>query len=314
MGMRVTDGMIYDILLRYDRLREEQLKRSTEELSSGKAILKPSDNPVDFARALRLQRFVDHIERFNRNIDLTDNTLKTAETAMTSAINVLQEARVKIVQVLNTGALNGEDAKVLADYFRNVAAYVVNMANTKIGDSYLFGGVKTQSAPFSSDGTYNGETQETTVPVANGVEVNTTFNGSDYFGVNRVTSRITVVEVLNKIADLIEAGDLNALNTETVQVDLGDGVENLKLLDAFDKGLSQIETYRSILGTQQRVVEDIKNQNDAVAVHFKELKSKIEDADYTGVIAEYEKAKTAYQALLAAITQTQNLSLLNYFK
>ncbi len=312
--MRVADGMVFDILLRYDRLRSEQLKRSTEELSSGKSILKPSDNPVNFARSLRFQRFIEKIERFSRNIDLTDNTLKMAETSMTSAINLLQEARVRIIQVLNTGTLNGEDAKVLADYFRNVASYIVNMGNTKVGDSYIFGGVKTQSAPFDSDGTYNGETVETSVPVADGVSVNTNFNGADYFGVNRVSNRITVVEILNRIADIIEAGDLERLHTETVSVDLGDGVEDLKLLDAFDKGLSHIEAYRSILGTQQRVVEDIKTQNDAVAVHFKELKSKIEDADYTEAIAEYEKAKTAYQALLAAITQTQNLSLLNYFK
>ncbi len=311
--MRVTDGMIFDILLKYDRLRSSQLKKSTEELSSGKAILKPSDNPVDFARGLRLQRFIEGVERFNRNIDLTDNVLKTAETSMTSAINLLQEARVKIIQVLNTGALNGEDAKVLADYFRNVASYVVNMGNTKVGDSYIFGGVKSQSSPFGSDGTYNGETVETAVPVANGVEVNTTFNGANYFGVNRVSNRITVVEVLNKIADILDSGNLNELHTDTVQVDLGDGVQNLKLLDAFDKGLSQIEAYRSILGTQERVVEDIKSQNDAIMVHFKELKSKIEDADYPGAIAEYEKAKTAYQALLAAISQTQNLSLLNFF-
>lgn len=311
--MRVTDGMIFDILLKYDRLRSSQLKRSTEELSSGKAILKPSDNPVDFARSLRFQRFIEGVKRFNRNIDLTDNVLKTAETSMTSAINILQEARVKIIQVLNTGVLNGEDAKVLADYFKSVASYVVNMGNTKVGDSYIFGGVKSQSSPFSSNGTYNGEAVETTVPVANGVEINTTFNGADYFGVNKVSNRITVVEVLNRIADILDSGDLNRLHTDTVQVDLGDGVQNLKLLDAFDKGLSQIEAYRSILGTQERVVEDIKSQNDAIAVHFKELKSKIEDADYAGAIAEYEKAKTAYQALLAAISQTQSLSLLNFF-
>ncbi len=312
--VRVADGMIFDILLKYDRLRSYQLKRSTEELSSGKAILKPSDNPVDFARVLRFQRFIDGIQRFNRNIDLTDNTLKTAETAMTSAINLLQEARVKIIQVLNTGTLNGEDAKVLANYFRNVASYVIDMANTKVGDSYIFGGVKTQSAPFDSSGTYSGEAVETTVPVANGIEVNTTFNGANYFGVNSISNRITVVEVLNKIADILDSGNLDQLNTETLDVNLGDGVQNLKLLDAFDKGLSHIEAYRSILGTQQKVVEDIKNQNDAVLVHFKELKSKIEDADYAGAIAEYEKAKTAYQALLASISQTQNLSLLNYFK
>ncbi len=311
--MRVTNQELFDILLKYDRLRSSQLKRATEELSSGKSLLFPSDNPVDFARKLRFQKFVDNIKRFNRNIDLTNSVLSTGETALNSAINVLQEVRVKIIQVLNTGALNGDDARVLADYFRKVASYVVNMGNTRVGDSYLFGGVKTQSLPFSSDGTYNGEIVETTVPVANGVEVNTNFNGSEYFGVNRVSNKITVVEVLNKIADILESGDLSQLHTVTLDVDLGDGVQTLKLLDAFDKGLSKIMAYRSILGSKEKIVEDLRSQNEAIALHFKELQSKIEDADYSSVISEYEKAKTAYQALLASINQTQNLSLLNYF-
>ncbi len=311
--MRVTNQELFDILLKYDRLRNSQLKRATEELSSGKSLLSPSDNPVDFARKLRFQRFVDSIKRFNRNIDLTNSILSTGETALNSTVNVLQEARVKIVQVLNTGTLNGDDAKVLADYFRKVSSYVVNMGNTRVGDSYIFGGVKTQTSPFSSDGTYNGETVETTVPIANGVEVNTNFNGLKYFGVNKVSNKITVVEVLNKIADILESGDLSQLHTVTLDVDLGDGVQPLKLLDAFDKGLSKIMAYRSILGSKEKIAENLKMQNEAIALHFKELQSKLEDADYASVISEYEKAKTAYQALLASINQTQNLSLLNYF-
>jgi len=311
--MRVTNQELFDILLRYDRLRNSQLKRATEEISSGKSLLFPSDNPVDFARKLRFERLVGKLKRFNRNVDLTGSILSTAETSLNSSVNLLQEARVKIVQVLNTGALNGEDAKVLADYFRKVAEYIVNMGNTRVGDSYIFGGVKSQSPPFGSDGTYSGETVETTVSVANGVDINTTFNGGDYFGVNRVSNKITVVEVLNRIADIIESGNLSQLQTETITVDLGDGAEDLKLLDAFDKGLSKIMAFRSILGTKERIVESLKTQNEAIALHFKELQSKIEDADYASVISEYEKAKTAYQALLASIEQTQNLSLLNYF-
>jgi len=319
--MRVSSDVVFDILLKYDRLRTSQLERATKEISSGKSLLAPSDNPVDFARKIRFNRFEKKLERFNRNIDLSKNVLETAETSLNSAINVLEEARVKIVQVLNTGTLNEEEAKVLSNYFRKVANFVISMGNTKVGDSFLFGGVKSQTQPFDSNGVYRGETVETTVPIADGVEVNSTFNGKNYFGVansfsgTTITERdvIIVVAVLNEIANIIDFRDLTELNTDTVTVNMGSGSQRLKLLEAFDKGLSQMMAYRSIVGTQEKVVDDIRTQNESIALHLRELQSQIEDADYAEAIANFEKAKTAYEALLATVNQVQNISLLNYF-
>ncbi|ADU97347.1 flagellar hook-associated protein FlgL [Thermovibrio ammonificans] len=312
--MRISTGELFDLFIRYDRLKSAEIKRKAEELSSGKSILRPSDSPVDYARLLRLDRFVENLDRFNRNIDLVKANMDTAESALASTVQTLEAARVKIIQILNTGALNGEDAKTLADYFESVKDYVIQMGNEKVGDAYLFGGVKTQSPPFDSDGTYQGETRETTVPVANGVEVSTNYNGENYFGVNRVSGKITVVEVLDRIVQIIQSGDLSQLDSATVTVDLGDGPQTMKLLDAFDAGLSKIMEYRSILGTQVALVDDLKTQNEAVALHAKELRSKIGDADFASVISDYDKAKTAYQALLSTYTDLKQLSLLNFLK
>jgi len=312
--MRVPDIKFFDILLRYDRKRSFDLTRKTEELSSGKSLLYPSDSPVDFARVIRLKNVVENFNRFNRNIDLTQNILETAESVLGTVVNTAQTARAKIVQLLNTGALNEDDAKVLVDYFKSVKNYILQQGNTKIGDSYLFGGVRTQDPPFASDGTYNGETTVTTVAVANGVEVNTNFNGEEAFGVNLLSNKILIVEVIDKIVEIIESGDISRLNTEEIAVDLGEGTQNLKLLDAFDAGLSKIMEYRSIIGTNISTVENLKMQNENLRVHYSNLISKIEDTDYAAAISEYEKAKTAYEALIAAIQQTKDLSLLKFYR
>jgi flagellar hook-associated protein 3 FlgL len=312
--MRVPDIKFFDILLKYDRKRSVDLARKTEELSSGKSLLYPSDSPVDYARVIRLKNIVSGFERFNRNIDLTQNALETAESVLGTVVSTAQTARVKIVQILNTGAINSNDAKVLVDYFKSVRDYILQQGNTKIGDSYIFGGVKTQEAPFLNDGTYNGETTETTVPVANGVEVNTNFNGKEAFGVNAVSNKVLIVEVIDKIIEIVESGDISRLNTEKIAVDLGNGTVNMKLLDAFDAGLSKIMEYRSIIGTKIATVENLKIQNDNLRVHYSSLISKIEDTDYAAAISEYEKAKTAYEALIAAIQQTKDLSLLKFYR
>ncbi|TCK05176.1 flagellar hook-associated protein FlgL [Phorcysia thermohydrogeniphila] len=316
--MRVPDLKFFDILIKYDRKRSVDLTRKTEELSSGKALLYPSDSPVDYARVIRLKNIVSGFERFNRNIDLTQNILETAESVLGTVVNTAQTVRVKIVQLLNTGVLNEEDAKVMVDYLESIKDYIIQQGNTKIGDSYLFGGVKTQEAPFSSDGSYNGETTETTVPVANGVTVNTNFNGKNYFGVNSASGsgKILIVEVLDTIITLIKNGEYSQLNTYEIDVDLdGSGTPTkMKLLDAFDAGLSKIMEYRSIIGTKIATVENLRIQNESLRVHYSNLISKIEDTDYAAAISEYEKAKTAYEALIAAIQQTKDLSLLKFYR
>ena len=55
-------------------------------------------------------------------------------------------------------------------------------------------------------------------------------------------------------------------------------------------------------------------QNENLRLHYSNLISKIEDTDYAAAIAEYEKAKTAYEALITAIQQTKDLSLLRFYR
>ncbi len=312
--MRVPDVKYFDILLKYDRERSSILTRKTEELSSGKKLLYPSDNPVDFARAARFKNLISQFERFNRNIDLSKSSLESAETALANVVNAAQEVRVKFIQVLNTGVINQEEAESIVNYFQSMRDYIIQQGNLKVGDSYIFGGVKTQDAPFDSNGTYSGETKVTTIPVANGVEVNTNFNGAETFGVNLSSNKILLVEVIDEVINLIESGNLDALHTQEIAVDLGSGVQNMKLLDAFDAGLSKVMEYRSILGTQVATVENLQFQNDNLRLHYSDLVSKLEDADYAAAIAEYEKAQTAYTALMLAIQQTKDLSLLNFMR
>jgi len=312
--MRVASLAVYQTLLKYDSERNAVIKRKSEELSSGKSVLYPSDEPVDFARSLRLKRFSQKLERLNKNVDVVSSYLDTAESSLASAVNTLQEVRVKFIQLLNTGVITGEEAQTLSNYLEEMRNYVLQLGNERVGDAYIFGGVKSQSPPFAGDGTYQGETAETSVPVAAGVELNTNFDGSQYFAVNQVSGKVLAVEVIDKIREIIDSGELSRLHTDTIEVDLGDGAQEVSLLEAYDMALSKMMTHRSIVGTKQQVASNLKAQNESMNLRLKELDSKLTDADYPKAIAELEKAKTAYQALMAAISQIQNLSLLEFIR
>jgi len=313
--MRIPDVSFFDSFIKYDRLRERDLKKYTDQLASGKKILSPSDNTVDTVRSLRLSNIADDLNIYRKNIDIVKSTLETAEGALSSAIDAMQETKVELIRLHNTGVLDYEDAQIVKDFLVSMRDYVIDMANTKVGDSYIFAGVRNQSIPFDTSGIYSGATQESKVFVSKGVETSNNFSGKNYFGVNEISNKITVVEVIDKVIDIIDSGDLSRLNTETIALTIdGQSYGNVKLLEAFDIGLSEIAKYRSKIGSDMNVIDNIYQQHLEIEVNVNELKSKLEDADYAFAISELEKARTAYEALLSSIAQNKDLSLLKFIK
>lgn len=315
--MRIPDVSFFDTFTKYDRLREKNLEKFTKQLASGKEILSPSDNTVDYIRSMRFKRLNSDIDTFNRNISLVKTNLEVAENTLGTIEDAGQETRIEILRLLNTGVLDSEDAEILKDYFQSMKEYIINQANVQVGDSSLFAGVKAQVKPFDGNGEYQGENVETTVPIAKGVELNTTFDGKNYLGVNEVSNKMLVAEALDKIVEIIDSGDLTRLQNPADYIDVtidGKSYGRISVLEAFDKGLEEIMKHRSLIGEQLTTADNIERQNETLKVKFSELISKLEDADYAGTISELEKSRTAYQALLASIAQNKDLSLLNFIK
>ncbi|SNR70055.1 flagellin [Desulfurobacterium atlanticum] len=314
--MRVADINLFYLFKKYDNIRQKELERYNLEAASGKKLLKPSDDIVSFARSQRYKKLNKQLETYLRNSTMVLNQLESAESTMGTIVNSAEAVRVKIVQILNTGVITDDQAKTLKDYFLKMKDYIINQANLSIGDNYVFGGVKSKTQPFLSDGTYQGETQETTVPVSKGVELNTTFNGAEYMGVNYASGKILVVDVIDAIVNAIDTGNIENLNNLTIDVDLDNTgtTTQMKLLDAFDKGLSKMMVHRSKIGSQIATLNDLKTQNESLKLKFTNLVSEIEDADFSEVVSNLQKSQTAYQALLAAVAGTKDLSLLNFIK
>ncbi len=311
--MRIPDISFFDSFLKYDRLRERDLKKYTDQLASGKKIFSPSDNTVDTVRSLRLENIANDINIYRKNIDIVKSTLNVAEDALTSAVDAMQETKVEIIRLHNTGVLDYEDAQVVKDFLIGMRDYVIDMANTKVGDSYIFAGVRNQSAPFDNDGNYLGATEESKVFISKGVETSNNFSGKDYFGVNEISNKITVVEVIDRIIDIIDSGNLSDIHTETINLQInGQSYGNVKLMEAFEIGLSELMKHLSKIGSDMNVIDNIYQQHTQIEVNVNELKSKLQDADYAYAISELEKAKTAYQGLLASIAQNKDLSLLKF--
>jgi flagellar hook-associated protein 3 FlgL len=314
--------MLYDMFLKYDGKRQKEITEATTKLSSGKEILEPSDGPVNLAQSLRFKSLNKDIDGYLRNMDTLKNTQNVAESALTSIIDASMETRATIVQILNTGFYDQEDANILKDYFQGIRDYIVNQANTQIGDDFIFSGNHSRVSPISNDGTYLGSNTGVSVPIAKSVEETIRYagyskDGDNYLGVgiikdgDKESPKMILVATLDKVIETIESGDLAKLHDSNfINID----GEDYHVLQAFDKGLDTISAHRSRIGAQQKTLEELRMQHNEFKVSYNNLISKLEDVDFAKAATELEKSKVAYEATMASYMQAKGLSLLDYYK
>ncbi|BCD68362.1 flagellar hook-associated protein FlgL [Nitratiruptor sp. YY09-18] len=297
--MRVSNNQIYHTFLKYDKTRQANIARYTNQIASGKRILNPSDDIVAVAKSLKVKETANEIDGYLRNITTVENHQIAAQTSLTNIYDAAQDARAEIVRLLNHGVLDQEDAEIVDDYLQGLKNYIIDQANTKIGDTYLFSGTKSDIRPFNLDGTYNGNETTQTVPVSKGYEVDSTFNGKEALGVDTQSGKIKVVEIIDRIHDKIQAGTLTGIDDSW--------------LEEFDQGMEEISKHHSFIGSQQKNVEDFKLQHEMYKTVYNDMIAKFEDADVAEAVAKLEQSKVAYEASMAVFSQNKDLSLLKYF-
>ncbi len=158
--MRVsTYGSFLNSLHAMQRL-QEALDSRQRQISSGRRILQPSDDPIGSARSIELGEALSRLEQFERNGTIAGNRLSQEEAALTSVNNVLQRVRELSLQA-NNATQSNETRNLIALEMREQLNNLVQIANQKDGSgSYLFAGNQEQAQPVSRMGStfsYNGD-------------------------------------------------------------------------------------------------------------------------------------------------------------
>jgi flagellar hook-associated protein 3 FlgL len=165
--------------------QQTKLNKTQLQVSSGKRIQQPSDDPIGMSIALGLKQQIDISKQFNRNGESADHALKLAESALVSSTDILSRTRELTLQGLN-GTLNQTDRESLATEIERRLDELVGLGNTQLGDGqYLFSGFMTAVRPFTKDISgninYNGDQGKQYIDVNTTVRVQTNLSGSEVF-------------------------------------------------------------------------------------------------------------------------------------
>lgn len=173
------------------------MTRTQEEISTGKKILTPADDPVASVKLLQISQEEALNGQYKTGMTAAKNSLSSSDVILSSITgNVLQRIKEITVQAGN-GALNSDDRKSLATELKQREDELLNLLNSKDANGkYLFSGSMGDTQPFirNADGSYSyqGDEGQRNVQIASGTFVPVSDNGKAIFegvqNVNRVTT------------------------------------------------------------------------------------------------------------------------------
>ena len=146
--MRISTASQFDRSVDLIQRRQLALQASHEQLASGKRITRASDDPTQAASAERALARESRLESHQRALESSRQVMAQSESALGSAVNIMQRIRELVVQAGNAA---GGDAnrKVIAGELRDLRQQLLGVANQQDGNgSYLFAGQGGANAPF----------------------------------------------------------------------------------------------------------------------------------------------------------------------
>jgi len=182
--MRIsTRGAYLNGLQAMQRL-QVALDYTQRQISSGRRILSPSDDPIGSARSIELREAISRLEQFDRNATIVSTRLSTEESALSSVNNVLQRVRELALQA-NNATQSDETRSLIAIEVREHLENLVQLANQQDGNgSYLFSGNLEDTQPVGRMGstfTYNGDQGQRFIQIGEGRQVADSDSGSSVF-------------------------------------------------------------------------------------------------------------------------------------
>jgi flagellar hook-associated protein 3 FlgL len=190
---------------------QSNLSKTQQQISSGRRIVSPSDDPVGAAHILELTRGLEETAQYQRNGEIARNRLSLEEESLIGVGNILQRARELALQA-NNASQSDETRGFMATELREMQEQLVQIANTRdAAGQYLFAGFKARTEPFVRNATgfqYAGDQGQRLVQIGQGRQVADGDPGSEVFQMIRVGNGVfsTAADAANTGTGVIGTG------------------------------------------------------------------------------------------------------------
>ena len=184
--MRISTSQIYSIANSTMSDAQVAINKTQEQISSGKRVLTPADDPVAATSILSVTQELSRTTQYKKNIDIANNNLGLEDTTLQSVVNIMQRMRELAVSAGNTAVLTPADYKSMAAEVDNGLNTVLSLQNTRnAAGQYIFAGFQGATKPFTDNSggnfSYHGDEGQLRVQASSSVTVSVSDSGKRLF-------------------------------------------------------------------------------------------------------------------------------------
>ena len=298
--MRIAFQTSYRNSLADIQQTSEDLARYQRQVSSGKRLELPSDDPTAAATAVGEHAEIGTIDQYIKAADSVGSRLAVVDTVLSDIVDQITRAQASAVGALGTTATAAQRESI-AHELEGIRTALLGDFNTMFHGTYLFSGTNQTVAPYTlnPDGTvsaYQGNTSPLLVDVDRNTAVRVSYDGSAIAQGGDAGHIFAAFDAL--------VADVRAGNTTGVQAGI----------DALKRGFDRAVLAQTRVGNDEAALEGQRSRLAALRLSSLKRLTAAEDANMAEAISGASRADTAHKAALAAISQIANVSLLDYLK
>lgn len=182
--MRISTSLVFEQGINSIMQTQSQLMQTQQQISSGKRVLTPADDPVAASQVINLTQADAMNTQFASNRGTAADSLTLVETTLGQVSDLLQNVRTLAVQA-GSGTLKDADRATLSMQLSSALSELMGAANaTDAQGHYLFSGFQSLTQPFTQGPAgvqYNGDDGQRLVQVDSARQMSISASGADVF-------------------------------------------------------------------------------------------------------------------------------------
>lgn len=307
MIIRPTTQETNRSMLNYIFNNQNRYNESTEQVSTGQKLNKPSDNPTDASTVLNINKKLSQLNGYIDNMDTAQNELNVLDNSMATLTSSLQKANdlaIEATNETNSATVRSNIKQQIDQIIKNVVA----VGNTNYNGTYIFAGTNVGTVPFQELPTggvaYTGTPQtgdyQRYIQISDGVTTAINAPGDQVLGSYDAATNTGsgILKTLYDLSNALGADDTAGIRATTTQ-----------LQTEVDNTSSIRTTFASITSR----FEITQSSIDITKSQLTSYRSDLQDIDISEAVTNLKLAEVALQATMQVASMTMSASsLLNY--
>ena len=272
---------------------QNRLARLQEQVSSGKAFQRASEDPSAVQSAMKLSSAQKRNAQAALNIDTGLLRLQTAQIQVDSVTENLLRAQ-SIVRQGQLASTTASERAALAAEIDVILGGLRVAANSDFAGRQLFAGTSAAATAYDASGNYLGDTNQVLARIDSDSTVRTELNGTEIFGVGAANAFATLTSISSNLIN--DPGSLAADETAL----------NANVATAVNAQVTIASRINQLNGLGQLIADKDVSLTGAL--------SNVQDTDLMKTIMELTLEQTGYQAALQATASVMQPSLMDFLR